>query len=97
MSKKITVSFYDALLADYFGGHHKPVLQVTVDGNTTRKDIYSFLLSELAMGVIDYQIEENRLDYAMIFARQSMGLSFYEEWMRSRRHAFPHLLSLFSI
>lgn len=66
MSKKITVSFYDACLPDYFGGHHKPVLQVPVDGNTTRKQLYDVLLSELAQGVIDYQIDENNLDYDAI-------------------------------
>lgn len=63
MDKQIIVSFYDACLPDYFGGHHKPVLQVPVDGNTTRKELYSSLLSELAQGVIDYQIDENQLDY----------------------------------
>lgn len=63
MSKKITVSFYDVCLPDYFGGHHKPVLQVPVDGNTTRKELYSSLLSELAQGVIDYEIDVNKLDY----------------------------------
>jgi len=66
MSKKTTVLFYDACLPDSFGGHHKPVLQVPVDGNTTRKELYSSLLSELAMGVIDYQIEQNNLDYEAI-------------------------------
>ena len=66
MNKKITVSFYDACLPDYFGGHHKPVLQYPVDGSTTRKELYNGLLSELAEGVIDYQIDENRLDYEAI-------------------------------
>jgi len=66
MSKKTTVSFYDRCLPDYFGGHHKPVLQCPVDGSTTRKELYSSLLSELAMGVIDYQIEQNNLDYEAI-------------------------------
>jgi hypothetical protein len=66
MSKKITVSFYDACLPDYFGGHHRPVLQYPVDGSTTRKELYAGLLSELAEGVIDYQINENRLDYDTI-------------------------------
>ena len=66
MSKKITVSFYDACLPDYFGGHHKPVLQYPVDGSTTRKELYNGLLSELAEGVIDYQIEQNNLDYEAI-------------------------------
>lgn len=66
MNKKITVSFYDACLPNYFGGHHKPVLRVPVDGNTTRKELYSSLLSELTLGVIDYEIDENRLDYDAI-------------------------------
>jgi len=66
MSKKTTVSFYDACLPDYFGGHHKPVLQCPVDGSTTRKELYNGLLSELAEGVIDYQIDENQLDYEAI-------------------------------
>lgn len=75
MSKKITVSFYDACLPDYFGGHHKPVLQVPVDGNTTRKEICDGLLSELAEGVIDYQIDENQLDYDDI--RQAIKACIY--------------------
>lgn len=66
MSKSITVCFVTCCLPDYFGGHHKPVLQVPVDGNTTRKDLYSSLLSELTEGVIDYQIDENQLDYEAI-------------------------------
>lgn len=66
MSKKITVSFYDACLPDYFGGHHKPVLQYPVNGNTTRKELYAGLLFVLAEGVIDYQIDENQLDYDAI-------------------------------
>lgn len=63
MNKQITVAFYDCCLPDYFGGHHKPVLQVPVDGNTTRKQLYNDLLSELAQGVIDYEIDNNQLDY----------------------------------
>lgn len=66
MNKQITVSFYDACLPDYFGGHHKPVLQYPVDGSTTRKDLYNGLLSELTQGVIDYEIDENQLDYESI-------------------------------
>ena len=66
MNKQITVSFYDCCLPDYFGGHHRPVLQVMVDGNTTRKELHDGLLSELAEGVIDYQIDENQLDYDAI-------------------------------
>lgn len=66
MTKQITISFYDVCLPDYFGGHHRPVLQVPVDGSTTRKELYSSLLSELAMGVIDYEIDENQLEYDAI-------------------------------
>lgn len=80
MSKQITVSFYDACLPDYFSGHHKPVLQCPVDGNTTRKDIYSSLLSELAQGVIDYQIEENNLDYDTIRDAIKECIYFKPEW-----------------
>jgi len=75
MSKKITVSFYDCCLPDYFGGHHRPVLQVPVDGNITRKELYSSLLSELNMGIIDYQIDENQLDYDAI--RQAIKECIY--------------------
>ena len=80
MSKQITVSFYDACLPDYFGGHHRPVLQVPVDGNTTRKGLYSLLLSELAQGVIDYQIDENRLDYDAIRQAIKDCIYFKPEW-----------------
>ena len=66
MNKQITVSFYDACLPDYFDGYHEPILQVPVDGNTTRKELYNSLLSEVSMGVIDYQIDENQLDYDAI-------------------------------
>ena len=41
MDKQITVYFHDLCLTDYFCGHHKPVLQYPVDGNTTRKELYS--------------------------------------------------------
>ena len=66
MNKQITVHFYDSCLPDYFGGHHKPVLQYPVDGATTRKELYSGLLSELAEGIIDWDIEQNNLDYDAI-------------------------------
>ena len=80
MSKQITVSFYNVCLPDYFGGHHKPVLQVPVDGNTTRQQLYSSLLSELAQGVIDYEIDENRLDYAAIRQAIKDCIYFKPEW-----------------
>ena len=75
MTKQITVYFHDLCLTDYFRGHHRPVLQYPVDGNTTRKELYSGLLSELAQGVIDYEIEENSLDYDAI--RQSIKDCLY--------------------
>ena len=61
--KKVTVSFVGAYLPDYFGGHHLPVLQAPVDGATTRESLYGFLLNELNLGVIDYQINELGGDY----------------------------------
>ena len=66
MSKNIIISFYDVCLPDYFGGHHLPVLQYPVDGATTRKQLCDGLLSELNIGVIDYQVEQNDLDYDAI-------------------------------
>ena len=57
MTKQITVSFYDCCLPDYFGGHHKPVLQYPVDGNTTRKELYSGLLSGLAQSYRDWETD----------------------------------------
>ena len=79
MPKQITVSFYDACLPDYFDGHHKPVLQVPVDGLTTRKELYSSLL-ELAQGVIDYGIDENNLDYDAIRQASKECIYFKPEW-----------------
>lgn len=64
--KQITVSYVECCLPDYFGGHHRPVLQYPVDGATTRKDLYNGLLSELAEGVIDWDIEQYGLDYEAI-------------------------------
>ena len=90
MPKKITVSFYDYCLPDYFGGHHKPVLQWPVDGNTTRKELYSGLLSELAQGVIDWQIEQNSLDYDAI--RQAIKECIYFDDKRNDNDIlFPEL------
>ena len=80
MSKQITIRFYDACLPDYFGGHHRPVLQVPVDGNTTRKELYSSLLYELSEGVIDYQIDENQLDYDAIRQAIKECIYFKPEW-----------------
>lgn len=80
MSKKLTVLFYDACLPDYFGGHHRPVLQYPVDGSTTRQQLYDGLLSELAQGVIDYQIDENQLDYDVIRQAIKELIYFKPEW-----------------
>jgi hypothetical protein len=66
MAKNTIISFYDVCLPDYFGGHHQPVLQCPVDGATTRKQLYDGLLSEVNLGVIDYEMEENNLDYDAI-------------------------------
>ena len=66
MSKKVTVYIYDCCLPDYFGGHHKPVLQYPVDGATTRENLYNGLLYELSTGVIDYEIDNNQLDHEAI-------------------------------
>lgn len=79
MNKQITVHYYDCCLSDYFGGHHKPVLHRPVDGNTTRKDLYWGLLSELAEGVIDWQIDQNELDYDAIRAAIRDCLYFAEQ------------------
>ena len=90
MSKNIIISFYDVCLPDYFGGHHKPVLQVPVDGNTTRKEIYSSLLSELAQGVIDYQIDENQLEYDDI--RQAIfDCLFFDPECQDNDIIFPNM------
>ena len=90
MSNKITVSFYDACLPDYFGGHHKPVLQYPVDGSTTRKQLYDGLLSELSQGVIDYQIDQLNLDYDAI--RQAIAeCVFWNTKCDNNDIVFPHL------
>ena len=90
MNKQITVHFYDCCLPDYFGGHHRPVLQYPVDGNTTRKELYSGLLSELAQGVIDYEIEQNSLDYDAI--RQAIKECIYFDDKRNDNDIlFPDL------
>jgi hypothetical protein len=93
MSKKTTVSFYDACLPDYFSGHHKPVLQYPVDGSTTRKQLYNGLLSELAEGVINYEIDENKLDYDAI--RQAIkDCIFWNDNCNDQDIIFPTLETL---
>ena len=90
MNKQITVSYIDCCLPDYFGGHHKPVLQCPVDGATTRKDLYSGLLSELAAGVIDYEIEQNSLDYDAI--RQAIkDCIYFDDKRKDDDILFPDL------
>jgi len=79
MVKNISISFYDVCLPDYFGGHHKPVLQCPVDGATTRKQLCNGLLSELDIGVIEYEIEQNGLDYDSIRKAVRDGLYFKPE------------------
>lgn len=88
--KQITLHFYDCCLPCYFGGHHKPVLQYPVDGNTTREELYAGLLSELAMGTIDYEIDENQLDYDAI--RESVkDCLYFADHCKDNDICFPDL------
>lgn len=90
MNKQITVHYYDCCLSDYFGGHHKPVLQYPVDGSTTRRELYSGLLSELHRGVIDWQIDQNDLDYDAI--RQAIkGCLYFADHCKDDDIVFPKL------
>lgn len=59
----IKIALVDVCLPDYFGGHHLPVLQVPVDGATTRRQIANMLHSELNIGVINYQLDESNIDH----------------------------------
>ena len=52
MSKKITVSFYDACLPDYFCGHHKPVLQIPLMEAQQEKSYMMFVMG-ISQGVIN--------------------------------------------
>lgn len=54
----IKISFLLVCLPDYFGGHHLPVLQATVDGATTRKELCESLIAELSEGCCDYTFQE---------------------------------------
>lgn len=93
MSNNVVVHFYDCCLPDYFGGHHLPVLQYPVDGSTTRKELYNGLLSELSQGVIDYQIEQNNLDYDAI--RQAIkDCIFWNAECNDNDIVFPDLETL---
>ena len=90
MNKQITVYFNDLCLTDYFRGHHRPVLQRPVDGSTTRKELYSGLLSELAQGVIDWQIEQNGLNYDAI--RQAVkNCLYFADHCKDNDILFPEL------
>jgi len=93
MVKNISISFYDVCLPDYFGGHHKPVLQYPVDGATTRKQLCNGLLSELDIGVIEYEIEQNGLDYDSIRKAVRDGLYFKPE-CQDNDLLFPDLETL---
>ena len=89
-NKNIIISFYDACLPDYFGGHHLPVLQTPVDGATTRKQLCDGLLSELNMGVIDYEIDENNLNHNSI--RQAIkDCLFFKPECQDNDILFPEL------
>lgn len=90
MSKNITVSFYACCLPDYFGGYHLPVLQYPVDRVTTRKELYNGLLSELNMCVIDYEIEENNLDYDDI-RKAIFNCLFFKPECKDEDILFPSL------
>ena len=90
MTKTITVSFYDVCLPDYFGGSNLPVLQYPVDGATTRKQLMDGLLSELNMGVIDYQVDKNNLDHDAI--RQAIkDCLFFKPECKDNDILFPSL------
>jgi len=39
-----TLNYVDTCNSQYFGGHHLPVVQVLVDGNSTYKDVKNNLL-----------------------------------------------------
>ena len=89
-NKNIIISFYDVCLPDYFGGHHQPVLQYPVDGATTRKQLCDGLLSELNMGVIDYEIDENNLNHNSI--RQAIkDCLFFKPECQDNDILFPNL------
>ena len=90
--KRYIVSYIDCCLPDYFGGHYRPVLQYPVDGNTTRKQLYDGLLYVLAEGVIDWQIEQNSLDYDAI--RQAIKDCLYFDDERKDDILFPRLETL---
>ena len=90
MNKKITVHFYDCCLHANFGGHHRPVLQWHVDGATTRKELCSGLLSGLAHGIIDRDIEQNGLDYDAI--KQAVkGCLYFADHCKDNDIVFPKL------
>lgn len=86
----IELYFVDVCLPDYFRGHHLPVLQVPVDGATTRQQIADMLHSELDRGVIDYQLDKSNIDYVDVHKAIDECLYFDEK----RKHGdvvFPDL------
>ena len=88
--KQITVYFNDLCLTSYFRGHRRPVLQYPVDGVTTRRDLYDGLMYELQSGVIDWQIEQNNLDYEAI--RQGIrDCLYFADHCKDNDIVFPKL------
>ena len=90
MNKQITVSFYDVCLPDYFGGHHKPVLQVPVDGKTTRHKLFIGLCDEVNSGTIDYEIEKNDLD-TLAIRRAILDCLYFDDSRKESDILFPDL------
>ena len=85
-----TARRYDACLPDYFGGHHKPVLQVPVDGNTTRHELFIGLCDEVNSGAIDYEIEKNNLD-ALAIRRAILDCLYFDDSRKESDILFPDL------
>ena len=50
---KFILHYVECCLPDYFSGHHLPVLQVPVDGSTTRLELANSLFDEVKQGVLD--------------------------------------------
>ena len=86
----IKLSFVDACFPDYFGGHHLPVLQVPVDGTTTRQQIADMLHSELSMGVIDYQLDESSISHDDVHLAIDECV-FFDEMRKPEDVVFPDL------
>lgn len=86
----IKLSFVDACLPDYFGGHHLPVLQVPVDGTTTRQQIANMLHSDLNMGVIDYELDELSISHNNVH-RAIDECVFFDDLRKPDDIVFPGL------